>query len=147
MSFIISDTLDYYSKHTKGIAFIPTPTGSGKSFEAAIFAMLKAINSGRTLVFTTPRIKNKNEFVENLFERIDNFFGEDKENRNRVKSKILVLDPNTVSRTNNLSQVKKDILNILKYNDDLKKSFSNLEYYILMKQDKKSYRFISRRRL
>ena len=138
MSFIISDTLDYYSKHTKGIAFIPTPTGSGKSFEAAIFAMLKAINSGRTLVFTTPRIKNKNEFVENLFERIDNFFGEDKENRNRVKSKILVLDPNTVSRTNNLSQVKKDILNILKYNDDLKKSFSNLEYYILMKQDKKN---------
>ena len=56
----IANTLRIISEPKNGITIIPNPTGSGKSYETAIFIAWMLINSGRKIIFVTTRIAHLN---------------------------------------------------------------------------------------
>ena len=60
----IANTLRIISEPKNGITIIPNPTGSGKSYETAIFIAWMLMNSERKIIFVTTRIAHLNR-IEN----------------------------------------------------------------------------------
>lgn len=60
----IANTLRTISEPQNGITIIPNPTGSGKSYETAIFIAWMLMNSERKIIFVTTRIAHLNR-IEN----------------------------------------------------------------------------------
>ncbi|WP_414697374.1 hypothetical protein [Peptacetobacter sp. AB845] len=60
----IANTMRTISEPKNGITIIPNPTGSGKSYETAIFIAWMLMNSERKIIFVTTRIAHLNR-IEN----------------------------------------------------------------------------------
>lgn len=116
----IANTLRIISEPKSGITIIPNPTGSGKSYETAIFIAWMLINSGRKIIFVTTRIANLNLVESDIAYHLKEMGEQDKIDK-VVQIKSFV---NCIKQS--FLRLSDDIERIANRNKDLKEVFTVL---------------------
>lgn len=116
----IANTLRIISEPKNGITIIPNPTGSGKSYETAIFIAWMLINSGRKIIFVTTRIAHLNLVESDIAYHLKEMGEQDKIDK-VVQIKSFV---NCIKQS--FLRLSDDIERIANRNKDLKEVFTVL---------------------
>lgn len=116
----IANTLRIISEPKNGITIIPNPTGSGKSYETAIFIAWMLINSGRKIIFVTTRIAHLNLVESDIAYHLKEMGEQDKIDK-VVQIKSFV---NCIKQS--FLRLSDDIEKIANRNKDLKEVFTVL---------------------
>lgn len=116
----IANTLRIISEPKNGITIIPNPTGSGKSYETAIFIAWMLINSRRKIIFVTTRIAHLNLVESDIAYHLKEMGEQDKIDK-VVQIKSFV---NCIKQS--FLRLSDDIERIANRNKDLKEVFTVL---------------------
>lgn len=117
----IANTLRIISEPKNGITIIPNPTGSGKSYETAIFIAWMLINSGRKIIFVTTRIAHLNLIESDIAYHLKEMGEQDKIDKvvqiksfvNCIKQSFLRLSDD-IERIANRNQELKEVFTVLR---------------------------------
>lgn len=117
----IANTLRIISEPKNGITIIPNPTGSGKSYETAIFIAWMLINSGRKIIFVTTRIAHLNLVESDIAYHLKEMGEQDKIDKvvqiksfvNCIKQSFLRLSDD-IERIANRNKELKEVFTVLR---------------------------------
>lgn len=117
----IANTLRIISEPKNGITIIPNPTGSGKSYETAIFIAWMLINRGRKIIFVTTRIAHLNLVESDIAYHLKEMGEQDKIDKvvqiksfvNCIKQSFLRLSDD-IERIANRNKELKEVFTVLR---------------------------------